>query len=83
MPWVEMEDKCDRAELFYEDGPTTIICATVDRLMTDQDEGMGVEIEDCTACCIEITVDEPSDIDPKQFCSQTFGSVEGKPFSWR
>ena len=56
----------DRIELAYEDGPATTIRATVDRLLTDRDEGMGVEVEDYTACWIEITVDEPSDMDSKQ-----------------
>ena len=46
----------NRIELFYEDAPATTIHATVDRLLTDRDEGMGIEIEDHTACWIEITV---------------------------
>jgi len=37
----------------------------LDRLLTDRDEGMGIEVEDYTACWIEITVDEPSDMDAK------------------
>jgi hypothetical protein len=56
----------DRIELFYEDAPATRIRATVGRLLTDREEGMGVEIEDYTACWIEITMDEPSDMDAKQ-----------------
>jgi hypothetical protein len=56
----------DRIELVYEDGPATTIRATVDRLLTDRDEGMGIEVEDYTACWIEITVDEPCDMDSKQ-----------------
>ena len=56
----------DRIELFYEDAPATIICATVGRLLSDRDEGMGIEVEDYIACWMEITVDEPSDIDAKQ-----------------
>jgi len=51
----------DRIELFYEDAPARAIRATVSRLLTDRDEGMGTEVEDYTACWIEITVDEPSD----------------------
>jgi hypothetical protein len=47
----------DRIELSYEDSPGRPICATVGRLLTDWEEGMGVEIEDYTACWIEITVD--------------------------
>lgn len=50
-------------ELFYEDAPATTIRATVGRLLSDQDEGMGIEVEDYIACWIEITVDEPSDMD--------------------
>jgi hypothetical protein len=56
----------DRIELFYEDAPATTIRATVGRLLTDRDEGMGIEVEDYTACWIEITVDEPSDMDTSQ-----------------
>ena len=77
----------DRVEFSYEDGPTTtIICATVDRLLTDQDEGMDVEIEDYIARWIEITVDEPSDMDPKQVL--LFGTdfqyrLNGRPITLR
>jgi hypothetical protein len=56
----------DRIELFYEDAPATTICATVGRLLTDLDEGMGIEVEDYIACWIEITVDEPCDMDTNQ-----------------
>jgi hypothetical protein len=62
---------CDRIELFYEETSgeetsATTICATVARLLSDREEGMGVEIEDYTACWIEITLDEPCDADTKQ-----------------
>ncbi|HMH07544.1 MAG TPA: hypothetical protein VK579_12775 [Terriglobales bacterium] len=56
----------DRIELFYEDALATKIRATVGRLLTDRDEGMGIEVEDYIACWIEITVDEPSDMDVNQ-----------------
>jgi hypothetical protein len=56
----------DRVELFYEDAPGTTIRATVGRLLSDRDEGMGVEVEDYTACWIEITVHEPSDMEAEQ-----------------
>ncbi len=56
----------DRIELFYEDAPAATIRATVSRLLTDREEGMGIEIEDYAAWWIEITVDEPSDMDAKQ-----------------
>ena len=52
----------DRIEVFYEDDPATTIRATVGRCLSDREEGMGVEIEDYTACWIEITVDEASDM---------------------
>jgi hypothetical protein len=55
----------DRIEVFYEDEPATAIRATVGRLLSDREEGMGVEVEDYCACWIEITVEEPSDIDAK------------------
>ena len=56
----------DRIELLYEDAPTTSIRATVGRLLTDRDEGMGIEVEDYVACWIKITVDEPSDMGAEQ-----------------
>jgi hypothetical protein len=56
----------DRIEVFYEDAPAAPMRATVNRLQTDRDEGMGVEIEDYAPWWIEITVDEPSDMDAKQ-----------------
>ena len=46
----------DRIELCYEDAPATKIRATVGRLLTDRDEGMGSEVEDYAACRIEITI---------------------------
>ena len=56
----------DRIELSYEDAPATTIRATVGRLLSDRDEGMGIEVEDYIAWWIEITVDEPSDMDAQQ-----------------
>ena len=56
----------DRIELFYEDQPAMTIRATVGRLLTDRDEGMGIEVEDYAASWIEITLDEPSDMDAAQ-----------------
>jgi len=56
----------DRIELFYEVAPATAIRATVSRFLSDRDEGMGVAVEDYVACWIEITVDEPSDMDAEQ-----------------
>ena len=56
----------DRIELFYEDAPAMTIRATVGRLLSVRDEGMGIEVEDYAACWIEITVDEPSDMDAQQ-----------------
>ena len=53
----------DQIELSYEDASATTIRATVGRLLSDQDEGMGIEVEDHIACWIEITVDEPSNMD--------------------
>jgi len=56
----------DQIELFYEDAPATTIRATVGRVLTDRDEGMGIEVEDYVAYWMEITVVEPSDTDPKR-----------------
>lgn len=56
----------DRIELFYEDAPATKIRATVGQFLTDRDEGMGSEVEDYAACWMEITVDEPTDMDTNQ-----------------
>ena len=66
----------DRIELFYEDTPATTICATVARLLSDREEGMGIEVEDYIACWIEITVDEPCDMDAKQvYCLARISSI--------
>ena len=46
----------DDTELVYEDRPQTIMHATVSRILTDQEEGMGPEIEDYVACWFEIDV---------------------------
>ena len=76
----------DRVDFSFEDAPTTTICATVGRLLTDQDEGMGVEIEDYIALWIEITVDEPSDMDPKQvllFGTDLQYRLNGRPVALR
>jgi hypothetical protein len=56
----------DRIELFYEDAPATTIRATVGRLLSDRDEGMGIAIDDYVAYWIEITLDEPVDMDARQ-----------------
>jgi len=56
----------DRIELYYEDAPATTIRATVNRLLTDSDEGMGIEVEEYIAWWIEITLDEPSEMDANQ-----------------
>ena len=56
----------DRIELFYEDTPATPIRATVGRLLSDCEEGMSTEVEDYIACWIEITMDEPNDVDANQ-----------------
>lgn len=44
----------DRIELIYEDNPQNVIRATVSRILTDEDECMGPEIEDYVACWFEI-----------------------------
>ena len=36
------EDEIDRIELFYEDSPEATIRATVNRSLSDRDEGMGL-----------------------------------------
>ena len=56
----------DQIELFYEDAPASTIRARVDRLLTDRDEGMGVEVAEYVACWLEITVDKPSNMDARQ-----------------
>ena len=49
----------DRIEVLYEDSPARAICATISGLFTDQEEGMGIEVQDYTACWIEIVMDDP------------------------
>jgi len=76
----------DRVELSFEEGPTTTICATVGRLLTDHDEGMGVEIEEYIVRWIEITLDQPSHMDPKQvllFGTDLQYRLNGRPVTVR
>jgi hypothetical protein len=46
----------DHIELVYEDSPQTVMHATVSRIFTDHDEGMGPEVEDYVACWFEINM---------------------------
>ena len=92
MAWVEVESEMldlqygDRIELFYEDVPETTIRATIGRLLTDREEGMGPEVEDYCACWIEIAVDEPSDMDANQvvlLCTDSLYRLNGRPATLR
>lgn len=56
----------DRIELFYEDAPATTIRATVGRCVSDQEEGMGLGVEEYAACWIELTMDDPADMETTQ-----------------
>jgi hypothetical protein len=56
----------DRIEMFYDDSPATTIRATVGRLLSNREEGMGLEVDEYAVSWIEITVEEPSDIDAQQ-----------------
>ena len=76
----------DRIELFYEDAPATMIWATVGRLLTDQEEGMGVAVEDYCACWIEITVETPSDTEAEQVVllgTDFLYRLDGRPVALR
>ncbi len=46
----------DNIELIYEDSPQTTVRARVNRILTDNDESMGPEVEDYVACWFEIEV---------------------------
>ena len=39
----------DHIELLYEDSPQTVMHATVSRILTDRDEGIGLEVEELFA----------------------------------
>lgn len=56
----------DRIELFYEEDPEAKIRAQVERVVTGWNEAISRECEDYLVCWIEITVDEPGDMDAKQ-----------------
>ena len=55
-PYSEMPDLIvgDHIELLYEDSPQTVMHATVSRILTDRDEGMGPEVEEYVAVWFEI-----------------------------
>jgi len=87
-----LELQCgDRIEFFYEDTPgeeaaAAAMCATFARLLSDQEEGMGVEVEDYAALWIEITVDQPCEMETKQVV--LFGTdfkyrINGRPVKIR
>lgn len=76
----------DRIELFFEDAPATAIRATVGRLFSDRDAGMGVEIEDYTALWIEITLDRPRGTEANQvvlFGTDSQCRLNGRPVTLR
>ena len=76
----------DRIELFYEDAPGILIRATVGRLLSDREEGMGVEIEDYTAYWVEIVVDDVDETDAKQvilFGTDCKYRLNGRPVNLR
>lgn len=56
----------DRIELFYEEDPETTISAQVDRVVSGWSELISRECEDYLVSWIEITVDEPGNMDAKQ-----------------
>lgn len=47
----------DRVNLIFDDISCEPITATVTRTLSDQEEGLGPEIEDYVACWIEVTLD--------------------------
>jgi hypothetical protein len=66
--YSEMPDLAvgDHIELLYEDSPQTVMRATVSRILTDQDEGMGPEVGDYVACWFEIDMTGVEGEDAKQ-----------------
>ena len=46
----------DEIEVIFEDTPQRILRATVRKILTDRDEGMGMVVDDYVACWIEIDV---------------------------
>lgn len=56
----------DRIELFDENGSATTIRATVGRLLTDREEGLGPEADGFFICWVEITLDEPAEMEARQ-----------------
>jgi hypothetical protein len=47
----------DRINLIFDDMPCEQIAATVNRTLSDREEGLGPEVEDYVAYWIEITLD--------------------------
>lgn len=60
----------DQIELVFEDEPEIVIRATVSKLLSDRDEGMGPEVEDYIACFCEIEM-EQTEADAAQEVSRT------------
>ena len=52
----------DQVEIiFVEDTSADAIRGTVARILTDQEAGMGAEVQDYIACWAEVAVDDPGD----------------------
>ena len=47
----------DRISLVFDDAPREQITATVNRMLSDEEEGLGPEIEYYVACWIEVILD--------------------------
>jgi hypothetical protein len=71
----------DLIELLYEDSPKTVMRATVSKILTDRDEGMGPEIEDYVACWFELDMTCVEGEDAKQImilCTDFKYSLNGR-----
>ena len=60
----------DQIELVYEDSPETVMRATVSRILSDSDEGMGTVVEDYVACWYEIEMTGVEGEGNAEFASQ-------------
>src|ERR1700760_2009669 len=60
----------DRIELIYKDSPETVIRATIRRILSDEDESMGPEIEEYVVSWFEIEMLDADDASAAQAASE-------------
>ena len=70
----------------FDDAPGQVERATVCRVLTDQQEGMGPEVEDYVACWLEISMGDCADVQVRRaliFRTDSQYSIDGRKVAIR